>query len=62
MRIKLIPTTPKIKRLFSYLEILLKKYMDILKILPQIYYKNAINIIWNYEKNYKSGVLYQIVL
>lgn len=36
--------------------------MDILKILPQIYYKNAINIIWKYEKNYKSGVLYQIVL
>lgn len=62
MRIKLIPTTPKIKKQFSYLEILLKKYMDILKILPQIYYKNAINIIWKYEKNYKSGVLYQMVL
>jgi len=41
MRIK---TTPKIKQ-FRYLEILLKKYVDILKILPQIYYKNTVNII-----------------
>ena len=37
--------TKNLNKQFRYLEILLKKDVDILKILPQIYYKNT---MWIY--------------